>query len=387
MTAKATWLSLPAARAVTGMLESAGHQALFVGGCVRNTLLGAPVTDLDLATDARPEAVLALADAAGLKAVPTGISHGTVTIVVEGVPVEVTTFRRDVETDGRHAVVAFSDSMEEDAARRDFTMNALYMDGRGTVLDPLDGLADLEARRVRFVGDAEARVREDYLRILRFFRFHAWYGDPDAGLDAAGLAACAAGLEGLGAVSAERIGAEIVKLLGAPDPAPAVAAMAQAGVLGQTLAGADATALAPLVHLEEGLAPDPMRRLAALTGADCQDALRLRNADARHHQQIARAARGADSPIALGHRLGAEFGLDALLVRAALLGQPLAATDRAQLMHGAEAQFPVQAGDLMPALAGPELGRALDRLRGLWLASACTLGREALLSHLNDDAD
>ncbi|MFZ1479437.1 MAG: CCA tRNA nucleotidyltransferase, partial [Paracoccaceae bacterium] len=246
------WLERAETQKVCSALRDAGWQALPVGGCVRNALLGVPVADVDIATDARPETVSDLAKKAGFKVVPTGIEHGTVTVIAGGVPYEITTFRRDVETDGRRAVVAFSDRLEDDAARRDFTMNALYALPDGTVIDPLGGIADLKARRVRFVGDAGTRIREDYLRILRFFRFHAWYGDSGAGLDADGLAACAELSAGIETLSSERLGAEMRKLLAAADPAPAVAAMAQAGVLRQVLPGADHRALAPLVHLEEG---------------------------------------------------------------------------------------------------------------------------------------
>ena len=215
------WLALPATRAVCAALTARGDRALFVGGCVRNALLGRPVADIDIATDALPERTIALAAAAGLHPVPTGLAHGTVTIVADHRPFEVTTFRRDVTTDGRHATVAFSTDLAEDAARRDFTMNALYADPSGAVIDPLDGLSDLLARRVRFVGDPAERIAEDYLRILRFFRIHAWYGDPAGGLDADGLAACAALQDGLDQLSRERVGAEMTKLLAAADPAPA----------------------------------------------------------------------------------------------------------------------------------------------------------------------
>ncbi len=175
---------------------------------------------MDIATDARPEKVTALIEAAGYKVVPTGIAHGTVTVVADHHPYEVTTFRRDLETDGRRARVAFADDVAEDARRRDFTMNALYADAEGTVVDPLGGLGDLERRCVRFVGEAEARIREDYLRILRFFRFHAWYGDPAEGLDPEGLAACAGLADGLERLSRERVGHETLRLLAAADPAP-----------------------------------------------------------------------------------------------------------------------------------------------------------------------
>ncbi|MFL9503520.1 CCA tRNA nucleotidyltransferase, partial [Rhodopseudomonas palustris] len=292
------WLAEEGTQALCAALETAGHRALFVGGCVRNALLGVPVADVDIATDARPETVSVIAEKAGFRVVPTGIDHGTVTVIAKGVPHEVTTFRRDVETDGRRAVVAFSTRIEEDAARRDFTMNALYADRSGAVIDPLGGLPDLRARRVRFVGDAEARIREDYLRILRFFRFHAQYGDPDQGLDAEGLAACAALSAGIETLSRERIGAEMRKLLAAPDPAPSVAAMAAAGVLAQVLPGADPRMLAPLVHLEGSEPIRWLRRLAVLGGEDVTEALRLSRAEARDLAALRAALGGTDGPAA-----------------------------------------------------------------------------------------
>ena len=231
----------PSLRRVLGAL--APHRALVVGGAVRNALLGEPVEDIDIATDARPGQVVDLARAAGLKPVPTGIEHGTVTVVADGRGFEVTTFRRDVETDGRRAVVAFSNRIEDDAARRDFTMNALYAEPSGEVLDPVGGLPDLSARRVRFVGDPDRRIIEDYLRILRFFRFHAHCGRPGAA-DAEALAACARHAGGLARISRERIGAEMRKLLSAEDPVEAVRLMEESGVLAQVLPGARAGGLA-----------------------------------------------------------------------------------------------------------------------------------------------
>ena len=216
--------------------DGAGHAAYAVGGCVRNAAW-APVTDVDIATSARPDAVIAWPKAAGLRAVPTGLAHGTVTLVTGGEGFEVTTFRRDVATDGRHAEVAFSDRIEDDAARRDFTMNALYADAAGQVLDPLGGLDDLRARRLRFVGDPARRIAEDYLRILRFFRFHAQYGDPDHGLDPDGLAACATGADGLARLSAERSRANCASLLAARDPAPFGRGDAPCGRAGAGAAG------------------------------------------------------------------------------------------------------------------------------------------------------
>jgi poly(A) polymerase len=373
------WLEHRGTRALLAALESAGHRALFVGGCVRNAVLGLPVADTDLATDALPETVSNIAENAGFRAVPTGIEHGTVTVLADGRAHEVTTFRRDVETDGRRAVVAFSTHIEEDAARRDFTMNALYADARGNVLDPLGGLPDTLARRVRFVGEAEARIREDFLRILRFFRFHACYGDPALGLDAEGLAACAALSAGLETISRERIGAEMRKLLGARDPSPAVAAMAASGVLAQVLPGADHCALAPLVHLEASTPPRWLRRLVVLGGQGVDTALRLSRPETRDLAALVAAVSGMDSPAALGWRLGADLGTDAVLARAAVLGGPPPADWQAEVARGAAAVFPVTAADLMPGLEGAALGARLKALEARWLASGLHLTREDLL--------
>ena len=293
------WIDTPATQAVCHAIEGAGHQALFVGGCVRNALLDRPVSDIDIATDADPHTVSDIAEKAGFKVAPTGIDHGTVTVIAQGIPHEVTTFRQDIETDGRRAVVAYSPHIEDDAARRDFTMNALYARRDGTVIDPLGGLPDLLARRLRFVGNADARIREDYLRILRFFRFHAIYGDPEGGIDAEGLAACARHAPAISGLSAERIGAEMRKLLAAEDPAPSVAAMERAGVLAQILPGGDARFLAVLVHLEGGLPPRWLRRLAVLGGEDVTDRWRLSRAESRDLGHIRDALGAMSTPASL----------------------------------------------------------------------------------------
>ncbi|PTV93746.1 poly(A) polymerase [Rhodobacter aestuarii] len=383
MKLQADWLFQPHVQRVLGVLEAGGHQALLVGGCVRNAALFQPVSDIDIATDATPDRVLELAKGAGIKAVPTGIEHGTVTLVVDHQPHEVTTFRRDIETFGRHATVAFSTDVAEDAARRDFTMNALYARADGTVLDPLgEGLADLQARHLRFVGDPAARIEEDYLRILRFFRFTAWYGDPALGMDAEGLAACAQHCAGIETLSRERIGHEMRKLLAAPDPAPAMAAMAACGVLAQVLPGADARALAPLVHLEAGLAPDPLRRLACLGGMEAAERLRLSKAEAKRLEKLRAALGDLGSDAALGYRYGQADARDALLIRAALMGQEIAESSWNRVEFGAAQRFPITAKDLVPAFTGPALGAKLRDLEARWIASGFTLNREALLRDL-----
>ena len=374
------WLTRPATQALCAALQAGGHRVFFVGGCVRNALLGEMVGDLDLATDALPEKVVRLVEAAGFKAIPTGIDHGTVTVLAGGLPHEITTFRRDVQTDGRHAVVAYSTDVAQDAARRDFTMNALYADPSGEVIDPLGGLPDLRARRLRFVGEPAQRIREDYLRILRFFRFSATYGDPALGMDAEGLAACAELADGIDGLSRERIGAEMRKLLSARDPAPALASMAASGVLRHVLSGADPRYVAPLVHLEAGAPPHWQRRLVVLGGQDWDNALRLSRSEqglmARLRDQVGNAL----SPAALGWRLGPEAGADAVLARAAVLESPLPDDWKADVARGAASRFPVTAADLMPALAGPALGAKLAELESRWLASDLRLSRDDLLA-------
>jgi len=373
------WIAEPGTQKLCKALEDAGYRALFVGGCVRNALLGVAVADIDIASDALPETVSNIAEKAGFRVVPTGIDHGTVTVIANGIPHEVTTFRRDVETDGRRAVVAFSQDVAEDAARRDFTMNALYADATGHVIDPLGGLPDLIARRVRFVGEADARIREDYLRILRFFRFHAVYGDPDAGIDADGLAACAANSDGIAGLSRERIGAEMRKLLAAKDPAPSVAIMAQAGILAQVLPGADHRALAPLVHLEAGLSPRWQRRLAVLGGEDLTEHLRLSRADLGSILRIRDEIGTTLSPAALGWKLGQQEAIDVMLCRAAVLEMPLPPDWQPHIARGAQANLPVSAADLMPALQGAALGAKLKEIEARWLRSDLTAARDELL--------
>ena len=376
----ADWLRSQATQKVFALLGDAGHQVFAVGGCVRNSLLDERVRDIDLATDARPERVLGLAKSAGFQAIPTGISHGTVTVLSDGVAFEITTFRRDVETDGRRAVVAFSDRIEDDARRRDFTMNALYADAEGRVHDPLGGLPDLEARRVRFIEDPVQRIREDYLRSLRYFRFHAWYGSAEVGFDPEALDAIARNLDGLAALSRERVGAEVKRMLDASDPAMALAGMRNTGVLAAILPGADDEALGPLIHLEAeaGVSPEAVRRLAVLGGKDVARALRLSKKEAERltilREQVGMA------PAEAGYRLGVELARDAALVVAASTAMPLDPGVLEQIKRGAKETFPVKAADLMPRLEGAALGKALHRLEDAWIASDFELSRSELIA-------
>ena len=374
------WLTAEATQQVFALLEDDGFLVYAVGGCVRDALLGRDVSDIDLSTSALPETVVELAKAAGLRVVPTGIDHGTVTVLAGGTPYEITTFRRDVETDGRRAVVAFADGIEEDARRRDFTMNALYCDARGVIHDPLGGLPDLEAGKVRFIEDATTRIREDYLRSLRYFRFHAWYGDLAEGLDPDALDAIARNVDGLEGLSRERVGSEVKRLLLAHDPAPAVAGMRVTGVLAAVLPGANDAALGPLVSLEGevGVAPDAMRRLAVLGGEDVADRLRLSRKEARQLQDLRES--GGWSSGETGYRLGAELGRDVLLVQAASVGAHVESFDLEQVRFGAKQKFPIEAADLMPGLTGPDLGARMKELERVWIDSGFAMTRAQLLA-------
>ncbi|SHJ85501.1 poly(A) polymerase/tRNA nucleotidyltransferase (CCA-adding enzyme) [Shimia gijangensis] len=380
------WLDNSHTQDVCAMLTGAGFQALFVGGCVRNALFGVDVNDIDLSTDALPNIVIELASAAGFHAIPTGVEHGTVTVMAGGIPHEITTFRKDIETDGRRAVVAFSTDVSDDARRRDFTMNALYALPDGTIIDPLGGMDDLEQRRVRFIDDAEARIQEDYLRILRYFRFQAWYGDPALGMDSEALAAISANSAGIETLSKERLGVEMLKLLAADDPAPAVASMRQSGALAQVVIGADDRALAPLVHLEQafGASHDPIRRLAVLGGQNVSDALRLSKKNTRLLALLRQGVESIESAASLAYRQGADIALSILLLRSAMLEIPMSAGVFDEIEKGELATFPVNATDLMPTYIGAHLGDELKRLERLWIQSGFSLTKTDLLGRDSD---
>jgi len=374
------WLTSAATRAVIDALEAAGGPdcVRFVGGCVRNSLMGQPVDDIDLATRLLPEATMRGLKAAGLKVVPTGIEHGTVTAVSQRQPYEITTLRRDVETDGRRAVVTFTDDWAEDAARRDFRLNALYADAQGVVHDPTGrGVADAREGRIVFVGDPETRIREDYLRILRFFRFFAWYGRGDP--DVAGLTACAAMAEGMDRLSAERVSKELLKLLGAPDPRPAVRAMAEAGVLASILP--EAEELTAFEHMA-AISPDPVLRLSALLPAS-QNGIdgasrRLRLSNAMRNRLISAAGDDLDLDLDMTdhdarralYRLGRDVFADRIARAEARAGRPEAGARLGELAdRWVIPRLPVGGRQVAAAglPAGPETGRVLAAFEAGWI--------------------
>ncbi len=380
--------------------------ARFVGGAVRDAILDRPIKDIDIATSLSPQQVTELLVAQGIKVVPTGIDHGTVTVVVDDVPFEVTTLRRDVETDGRHAVVAFTDDWREDAARRDFTMNAIYADATGAIFDPFGGAADAEVGHVRFIGDARARISEDALRILRFFRFQAWYGADNgrSAPDADGLAACKARARDLAILSVERVSHELLRLLAAPSPGPLLELMQDHGILPIVLPEAvNFARLNAVVEIEAALGcVDPIRRLGALLpdGADSVgERLKLPKRDQdRLADMIVSREDVAPSPDgdAFGRRLRAIFYgmgqtvfLDHVLLNWAGRGGNVRDKRWRSLWAAASAwqrpELPVQGRDILNlgVAPGPAVGAVLEKLEEWWISKDFKPSRGDLMARLS----
>jgi poly(A) polymerase len=395
-------MTAPRTRAVMAALAAAGGEARFVGGCVRDALLKRTIGDIDIATTLSPDQVTAALKAAGLRAAPTGIAHGTITAIAEGEPFEITTLRRDVETDGRRAVVAFTADWAEDAARRDFRLNALYLDPDGALYDPTGGgIGDARAGRIVFVGDPETRIREDYLRILRFFRFNAWFGRGDA--DAAGLAACAALKEGVKTLSGERVSKELLKLLAAEDPRSAVRLMAASGVLSALLPEAGGLKrFDTLVEIEteQLFEADADLRLAALLpddrGAAAVVARRLRLSNALRDRLLVACSDDLRlvswmSPREVRraiYRLGAPAFKDRVKLAWAGSDRPVTYNQWRMLYVYADAwtppPFPLDGAEIMAAGVpeGPLIGQVRREVEDWWIDLDFTDDKMALLERL-----
>jgi poly(A) polymerase len=392
----APWLTSGPAARVLQLLDGDGEQARVVGGAVRNALLQIPTGDIDIATTALPAEVIRRARAAGIKSVPTGIEHGTVTLVVDAQPFEVTTLREDIETFGRKAKVAFGRDWIRDAQRRDFTINGLSVDADGVVHDHVGGVDDIAARRVRFIGDPDARIAEDYLRILRFFRMHAAYGVGEP--DRAGTLACINGRAGLATLSAERLRMEMLKLMVAQGAVGAAIAMSDGGLLLPIFGGVAYTGpFAAMIAAERllGLQPDPIRRLGALAVAVTEDArrlsirLRLTNSETRTLDSMGHRwwrLAGMDEATARRrlYRLGADRYRDRLLLAWARVGGGTASAHWQQLaslpQRWSAPKFPLKAADFVTRgiAEGPALGQVLALAEGAWLAADFPLDLPAL---------
>ena len=379
-----------ATRRLMTALATAGVGARFVGGCVRNAVLERAIDDIDIAVDKPPAEVIRALEAARIKNVPTGLKHGTVTAILDGRPFELTTLRRDIETDGRRATVAFTDDWLADAERRDFTFNAMYADADGTLYDPFDGRADLAAGRVRFIGDADTRIAEDRLRVLRFFRFNAWHGKSP--LDGAGFEACRRNAGAVRELSAERVRKELLRLLAAPEPADALAAMAEAGALDHWLPEYDGTArLRALVAREDR--PDPLRRFASVlpVGTDAtqigkrlklstQEALRL---EVMLAPQPAIDIAGGPAAWRAGiYQLGQVLYADRLLLAIDTPGDWRAALDMARAWTPPELSVGGRDALALGLAPGPQVGKLMEAVERWWIEGDFSADRAACLAEL-----
>ncbi len=377
------WMNDPASRRLFAALAAGSIAARFVGGCVRNAVLDRPVDDIDLAVDKPPATVMRALEATKIKVIPTGLKHGTVTAIVDGHTFELTSLRRDVETDGRRAVVAFTDDWLADAGRRDFTFNALYADVDGTLYDPFDGRADLTAGRVRFIGDADQRIAEDRLRVLRFFRFHAWYGRPP--LDGPGFDACRRNAGALGALSGERVRKELLRTLQAERSPDAVEAMSEAGALDHWLPEYDGVGrLRALIGREDKA--DSLRRLAAILPAKA-DAIAIGKRLKLSTQEALRLeVMLADEPVVGVHpraeiyRLGTTLFIDRLLLAAPANWQATLKLAR----EWTPPELPVGGADVLKLgmKPGPKVGALLEAVERWWIEGDFTADRAACLAEL-----
>jgi poly(A) polymerase len=408
------WFNAPELKMVMALLNADGGEARVAGGAVRNSLMGLPISDADIATDLLPEAVMARAKAAGIKAVPTGVEHGTVTLVVDGKPFEVTTLRRDIATDGRHAEVAFGKDWQEDANRRDLTINGLYADKDGNVIDLVGGIADVKSRTVRFIGKAEERIAEDYLRILRYFRFFAHYG---AGRpDAEALRAMARGKDGLKQLSAERVWSELKKLFSAHDPCRALLWMRTAGVLTLVLPETEKWGIDEMPGLIEAerifhWPVDPLLRLANMVPPDGErlkamgERLRLSKQEAKLFEDWVNAPAIPEKIAATAfarmlYRVGASglivrLKLAIAVARAKAVGDIQLMTEVARLQallsqaqDWVAPKFPLSGSDVLAigVPAGPKVGELLKQLEDEWVEGNFHADRQALLAKLGSIA-
>ena len=395
------WMNAAETRAVMNALVANGGNARFVGGAVRNALLGRDVDDVDIATPLLPDEVVRRLEFSRIRAVPTGIVHGTVTAIVNRRALEITTLRRDVETDGRHAVVAFSGDWAEDAARRDFTINALYAAEDGEVFDYTGGLADLAARRIRFIGDPVARIREDYLRILRLFRFHAWYGQ--GAMDEPALRAAAAERAGMRSLSGERVQKEMLRLLAAAYPSPAIRMMAKTGVLEEIISGTariDRLERLAAIDAEQKFAADSVLRLCSLTPADpaiaSRIATRLKFSNENRDRMIDLSGTNENFEPGMPqsvlrrllYRLGTQRVRDRILLRWSEDPDTSHHAGWRELFEAAHIwtvpRFPLTGGDVLATgvAEGRQVGAMLSKLEADWIESDFSEDRQALLDRL-----
>ena len=376
------WLNQSSSQFLPKIFSDYGHQALFVGGCVRNSILNMPVIDIDMATDALPETIIKISKEHNFKFIPTGLEHGTITLIIDNISYQITTFRSDITNDGRHAKVEFTTSLLLDASRRDFTINALYCDGYGKIIDPLNALDDLNNRVIKFIGDPNKRIAEDHLRILRFFRFQAIYGNKMLKIDLHALEACREHKAKLGTLSRERITSELHKLLLSDDPIRTMTKMIDTGVLNELIKNCKISSFISYIEAEKKykIKINWLGRLLSLHGTNIEEVLAFSRQELKMIKYTKRAIKKNVPIFEFSYYNGMEYGIIYLLLQHGSKKTALSKILINKVSAIMTKKFPVTAKDLMPRLKGKKLGDELKRLEIQWIKSDFTLNKNQLLS-------
>ena len=376
------WLRNPSAQKLSKLYKSFGYQVLFVGGCVRNTILKMPVTDIDLATDAQPEEIIKIAKKNNIRFVPTGLAHGTITLIIDNKNYQITTFRTDFDHDGRYAKVEFTESLLLDASRRDLTINALYCNHVGEVIDPLNGLDDIKKQKIKFIGNPNERIKEDNLRILRFFRFQAIYGNKNLEIDSIALEACHNHKSKLAALSKERITSELRKILSAPNPLEVIIKMNETGVLNELFQNVSIDSLEAYLKTEEKFKINInwLGRLLSLQVTQEKESLKLTRCEFKFLKQTKSAIENQIHVLEFSYYNGVENGKIYSILQNFRHNIILSKNLLNQINSLATKKFPITAKDLMPEIRGKKLGEALRSLEDRWIKSNFTLSKKDLLA-------
>ena len=376
------WLRNPSAQKLSKLYKNFGYQVLFVGGCVRNTILKMPVTDIDLATDAQPEEIIKIAKENNIRFVPTGLAHGTITLIIDNKNYQITTFRTDFDHDGRYAKVEFTESLLLDASRRDLTINALYCNHVGEVIDPLNGLDDIKKQKIKFIGNPNERIKEDNLRILRFFRFQAIYGNKNLEIDSIALEACHNHKSKLAALSKERITSELRKILSAPNPLEVIIKMNETGVLNELFQKVSIDSLEAYLKTEEKFKINInwLGRLLSLQVTQEEESLKLTRCEFKFLKQTKSAIENQIHVLEFSYYNGVENGKIYSILQNFRHNIILSKNLLNQINSLATKKFPITAKDLMPEINGKKLGKALRSLEDRWIKSNFTLSKKELLA-------
>lgn len=376
------WLRNPSAQKLSKLYKNFGYQVLFVGGCVRNTILKKPVTDIDLATDAQPEEIIKIAKENNIRFVPTGLVHGTITLIIDNTHYQITTFRTDFDHDGRYAKVEFTESLLLDASRRDLTINALYCNHVGEVIDPLNGLDDIKKQKIKFIGNPNERIKEDNLRILRFFRFQAIYGNKNLEIDSIALEACHNHKSKLAALSKERITSELRKILSAPNPLEVIIKMNETGVLNELFQKVSIDSLGAYLKTEEKFKINInwLGRLLSLQVTQEEERLKLTRCEFKFLKQTKSAIENQIHVLEFSYYNGVENGKIYAILQNFRHNIILSKNLLNQINSLATKKFPITAKDLMPEINGKKLGEALRSLEDRWIKSNFTLSKKELLA-------